>query len=175
VPFFGICLGMQLAVIEFARHLCGVKGATSEEFQPDAENLVIHLMPDQLKVKQKGGSMRLGAYPCKLASGSLAADVYGTTEISERHRHRFEVNNGYREALEKSGLTLSGLSPDGRLVEIAELPGHPFFLGCQFHPEFKSRPHAAHPLFVRFVAAGAERAKQRGRLRVSEAPPAMVH
>jgi CTP synthase len=175
VPFFGICLGMQLAVIEFARHLCGVKGATSEEFQPDAENLVIHLMPDQLKVKQKGGSMRLGAYPCKLASGSLAADVYGTTEISERHRHRFEVNNGYREALEKSGLSLSGLSPDGRLVEIAELPGHPFFLGCQFHPEFKSRPHAAHPLFVRFVAAGVERAKQRGRLRVSEAPPAMVH
>jgi CTP synthase len=175
VPFFGICLGMQLAVIEFARHVCGVKGATSEEFVPDSDELVIHLMPDQLKVKQKGASMRLGAYPCKLAPGSLAADVYGATEISERHRHRFEVNNAYRDALEKNGLGLTGLSPDGRLVEIAELPGHPYFLGCQFHPEFKSRPHAPHPLFVRFVAAGVERAKQRGRLRVSEAPPAMVH
>jgi CTP synthase len=175
VPFFGICLGMQLAVIEFARHVCGVKAATSEEFVPDGDELVIHLMPDQLKVKQKGASMRLGAYPCKLAPGSLAADVYGATEISERHRHRFEVNNAYRDALEKNGLGLTGLSPDGRLVEIAELPGHPYFLGCQFHPEFKSRPHAPHPLFVRFVAAGVERAKQRGRLRVSEAPPAMVH
>jgi CTP synthase len=175
VPFFGICLGMQLAVIEFARHVCGVKGATSEEFVPDSDELVIHLMPDQLKVKQKGASMRLGAYPCKLTPGSLAADVYGATEISERHRHRFEVNNAYRDALEKNGLGLTGLSPDGRLVEIAELPGHPYFLGCQFHPEFKSRPHAPHPLFVRFVAAGVERAKQRGRLRVSEAPPAMVH
>jgi len=175
VPFFGICLGMQLAVIEFARHVCGVVGATSEEFVPDAEELVIHLMPDQLKVKQKGGSMRLGAYPCKLAPGSLAAEIYGNHEISERHRHRFEVNNTYREVLEKNGLGLTGLSPDGRLVEIAELPGHPFFLGCQFHPEFKSRPHAAHPLFVRFVAAGVDRAKQRGRLRLSDAPPAMVH
>lgn len=175
IPFFGICLGMQLAVIEFARHVCGVKGATSEEFAPDGDELVIHLMSDQLKVKQKGASMRLGAYPCKLTPGSLAADVYGASEISERHRHRFEVNNAYRDALEKNGLGLTGLSPDGRLVEIAELPGHPYFLGCQFHPEFKSRPQAAHPLFVRFVAAGVERAKQRGRLRLSEAPPAMVH
>jgi CTP synthase len=175
VPFFGICLGMQLAVIEFARHVCGVRGATSEEFVPDSDDLVIHLMPEQLKVKQKGGSMRLGAYPCRLTPGSLAADVYGTSEISERHRHRFEVNNAYRDTLEKYGLGLSGLSPDGRLVEIAELPGHPYFLGCQFHPEFKSRPQSAHPLFVRFVAAGVERAKQRGRLRLSEAPPAMVH
>jgi CTP synthase len=142
---------------------------------PDAEERVIHLMPDQLKVKQKGGSMRLGAYPCKLSPDSLAAEIYGTHEISERHRHRFEVNNNYRELLEKNGLGLTGLSPDGRLVEIAELPGHPYFLGCQFHPEFKSRPHSAHPLFVRFVAAGVDRAKQRGRLRLSDAPPAMVH
>jgi CTP synthase len=175
VPFFGICLGMQLAVIEFARHVCGVKGATSEEFAPDSDDLVIHLMPDQIKVKQKGGSMRLGAYPCKLTPGSIAADVYGASEISERHRHRFEVNNAYRDTLEKHGLGLTGLSPDGRLVEIAELPGHAYFLGCQFHPEFKSRPQSAHPLFVRFVAAGVERAKARGRLRLSDAPPAMVH
>jgi CTP synthase len=175
VPFFGICLGMQLAVIEFARHVCGVAGATSEEFVPDAEELVIHLMPDQLKVKQKGGTMRLGAYPCRLAAGSLAEQIYGASEVSERHRHRFEVNNKYRDLLAQHGLGLTGLSPDGRLVELAELPGHPYFLGCQFHPEFKSRPHAAHPLFVRFVAAGVDRAKQRGRLRLSDAPPAMVH
>jgi CTP synthase len=175
VPFFGICLGMQLAVIEFARHVCGVSGASSEEFRPEADDLVIHLMQDQKPVKQKGASMRLGAYPCKLAAGSLAAQVYGATEISERHRHRFEVNNAYRERLEQSGLGLSGLSPDGRLVEIVELPGHPYFLGCQFHPEFKSKPFAAHPLFVRFVGAGLERAKQRAKLRTSEAPGVMVH
>jgi CTP synthase len=168
VPFFGICLGMQLSVIEFARHVCGVKGASSEEFTPDGDELVIHLMPDQLKVKQKGATMRLGAYPCKLAAGSMAAEIYGTEDISERHRHRFEVNNAYREALEGKGLRLSGLSPDGRLVEVVELPGHPYFLGCQFHPEFKSKPHAAHPLFVRFVAAGLGRARQRGRIRPSE-------
>lgn len=172
IPFFGICLGMQLAVIEFARHVCGVKAASSEEFLPDGSELVIHLMPDQLKVKQKGATMRLGAYPCKLAPGSLAEDIYGTADISERHRHRFEVNNGYRAALEQHGLKLSGLSPDGRLVELVELPGHKYFLGCQFHPEFKSKPHAAHPLFVRFIAAGLDRARERGRIRPSEpAPP----
>jgi CTP synthase len=174
IPFFGICLGMQLAVIEFARHLCGVSGASSEEFRPDGEELVIHLMPDQLKVKQKGASMRLGAYPCKLTPGSLAAEVYGSTEISERHRHRFEVNNAYRETLEHNGLKLSGLSPDSRLVEMVELADHPYFIGCQFHPEFKSKPHAAHPLFVRFVGAATERAKQRGRVRASEPAPRPV-
>jgi CTP synthase len=174
VPFFGICLGMQLAVIEFARHVCGVPGASSEEFKPDGEDLVIHLMPDQLKVRQKGASMRLGAYPCKLSPGSLAANVYGALEISERHRHRFEVNNSYRDALLNNGLKLSGLSPDGRLVELVELADHPYFLGCQFHPEFKSRPHNAHPLFVRFVRAGMARAVERGRIRASE-PTAMVH
>ncbi|MFM2417940.1 MAG: synthase, partial [Pseudomonadota bacterium] len=175
VPFFGICLGMQLAVIEFARHVCGVSHASSEEFKPDGDDLVIHLMQDQQRVKQKGGSMRLGAYPCKLTPGSLASQIYGATEISERHRHRFEVNNAYREGLEKHGLGLSGLSPDGRLVEIVELPGHPHFLGCQFHPEFKSKPLAAHPLFVKFVGAGLERAKHRLKGRPSDAPGAMVH
>jgi CTP synthase len=171
IPFFGICLGMQLAVIEFARHVCGVTAASSEEFRPDGEELVIHLMPDQLKVKQKGASMRLGAYPCTLAAGSLAAQIYDSVDISERHRHRFEVNNAYRDTLEQHGLKLSGLSPDGRLVEVVELPNHPHFLGCQFHPEFKSKPHAAHPLFVRFVAQGAERAKARGKVRASEPAP----
>jgi CTP synthase len=171
IPFFGICLGMQLAAIEFARHVCGVAGATSEEFRPDGEDLVIHIMPDQVKVKQKGATMRLGAYPCKLAEGSLASEVYDSVEISERHRHRFEVNNEYRDTLEKNGLRLSGLSPDGRLVEMLELPNHPYFLGCQFHPEFKSKPHAAHPLFVRFVAQSAERAKARGKVRASEPAP----
>ncbi|MDB4976199.1 MAG: pyrG3 [Myxococcaceae bacterium] len=175
VPFFGICLGMQMAVIEFARHLCGISGATSEEFNPEAAHPVVALMADQVKVKNKGGSMRLGAYPCKLKPGSLAADIYGSAEISERHRHRLEVNNTYRETLEQHGLGLTGLSPDGRLVEIVELPGHPYFLGCQFHPEFKSKPHAPHPLFVRFVAASAERAKARVKTRSGEATGAMVH
>jgi len=175
VPFFGICLGMQMAVIEFARHLCGISAATSEEFKPDGSDLLIALMADQVKVKQKGGSMRLGAYPCKLKQGSLAADVYGTLEVSERHRHRLEVNNAYRETLEAHGLGLTGLSPDGRLVEIVELPGHPYFLGCQFHPEFKSKPHAPHPLFVRFVGAGIERNKLRNKARAGEPAGAMVH
>jgi CTP synthase len=175
VPFFGICLGMQMAVIEFARHMCGIANATSEEFRPDGEHRVIALMADQVQVKNKGGSMRLGAYPCKLTAHSLAADVYGQSEISERHRHRFEVNNSYRETLEKHGLGLTGLSPDGRLVEIVELPGHPYFLGCQFHPEFKSKPFAPHPLFVRFVAAGLERAKARSKGRAGEPAGAMVH
>jgi CTP synthase len=176
VPFFGICLGLQMAVIEFARHLCGIEGATSEEFKPDAQDLVVALMADQVKVKHKGGSMRLGAYPCRLKPHSLAADIYGTSEISERHRHRLEVNNAYRETLEQHGLSLSGLSPDGRLVEIVELPGHPHFLGCQFHPEFKSKPHAPHPLFVRFVGASLERARTRsGKARSEEAAGLMVH
>ena len=175
VPFFGICLGMQLATIEFARHVCGIKNGTSEEFQPDAEHLIIALMADQLAVQQKGGSMRLGAYPCRLKANSLAADIYEASEISERHRHRFEVNNRYRETLEQHGLGLTGLSPDARLVEIVELPGHPYFLGCQFHPEFKSKPQTPHPLFVRFVAAGMERNKARGRARAGEKTGAMVH
>jgi CTP synthase len=157
VPFFGICLGMQLAVIEFARNVCNLKGASSTEFQKDPSHPVIDLMPDQRGVRDKGGTMRLGAYPCTLKAGSRAAQVYGTGEITERHRHRFEFNNEYRESLTRAGLSLSGTSPDDRLVEIVELESHRFFIGCQFHPEFKSRPMAAHPLFSRFVAAALER------------------
>ncbi len=157
VPFFGICLGMQLAVIEFARNVCGLKQASSTEFQKDCPEPLIDLMPDQRGVKDKGGTMRLGAYPCILKPGSRALEIYKKEEISERHRHRFEVNNDFRDALTDRGLILSGTSPDNRLVEIVELPNHPHFLGCQFHPEFKSRPMAAHPLFSSFVAAACQR------------------
>jgi len=157
VPFFGICLGMQLAVIEFARNVCGLKGANSTEFAQDAPHPVIDLMTDQRGVQEKGGTMRLGAYPCVLKSGSAAAQIYGTHEISERHRHRYEFNNAYRDQLTRAGLIQSGTSPDGRLVEMVELEGHPHFIGCQFHPEFKSRPMSPHPLFAKFVAAGIRR------------------
>jgi CTP synthase len=157
VPFFGICLGMQLAVVEYARNVCGLKGAHTTEVQKDAPHPVIDLMPDQRGVKDKGGTMRLGAYPCVLAAGTRAAELYGQERISERHRHRLEVNNDYRETLTRAGLRLSGTSPDDRLVEIVELEGHPFFVGCQFHPEFKSRPMSAHPLFSGFVAAAVRR------------------
>lgn len=153
VPFFGICLGMQMAVVEYARNLCGLEGANSAEFEPDAPYLLVDLMPGQRGVKDKGATMRLGAYPCVLKDGSLAAEIYGTREISERHRHRYEVNNEHRETLEKAGLVLSGTSPDDSLVEMVELPDHPHFIGCQFHPEFKSKPQAPHPLFTRFVRA----------------------
>ncbi len=157
VPFFGICLGMQLAVIEFARDVCGLKGSSSTEFQKDCQNPLIDLMPDQRGLKDKGGTMRLGSYPCTLKAGSRALDLYKSEEISERHRHRFEFNNEYREQLTTAGLVLSGTSPDDRLVEIVELPKHRFFVGCQFHPEFKSRPMSAHPLFQGFVAAAVQR------------------
>jgi CTP synthase len=163
VPFFGICLGMQLAVVEFARHISGMTGANSAEFAPDAPYLVIDLMPDQRGVLEKGGTMRLGAFPCVLEKGTLAAQAYGSTSISERHRHRFEVSNKHREKLVEDGLVLSGLSPDKRLVEMIELKDHPYFVGCQFHPEFKSRPQGAHPLFARFVRAALERKAERGR------------
>jgi len=153
IPFFGICLGMQLAVIEFARHVCGLKGASSTEFGKDPAHALIDLLPDQLGVKDKGGTMRLGAYPCVLSEGTLAIKFYGKREISERHRHRYEFNNEYRQALSDGGLILSGTSPDNRLVEMIELKDHPHFVACQFHPEFKSRPLAAHPLFTGFVAA----------------------
>ena len=157
VPFFGICLGMQLAAIEFARNVCGLKGASSTEFDKDCAHPVIDLMPDQRGVRDKGGTMRLGAFPCVLKSGSLAAQVYGEPEISERHRHRLEFNNDYRETLTRGGLIISGTSPDDHLVEIVELGSHPYFIGCQFHPEFKSRPSAAHPLFSHFVGAAVRR------------------
>ena len=153
VPFLGICLGMQMAVVEYARNVCGLAGAHSSELDPDTPHPVIGLMPDQVGVTAKGGTMRLGSYPCHLAEGSLAASIYGTREISERHRHRYEFNNEYRETLTRAGLVLSGLSPDGRLVEMVELPGHPWFVAGQFHPELKSRPNRAHPLFREFIGA----------------------
>ena len=157
VPFFGICLGMQLACVEFARSVCGLDRANSTELDPTTPHPVVDLMPDQRGVTDKGATMRLGAYPCILKPGTKAAAVYGTLEISERHRHRWEINNNYRDALERHGMVLSGLSPDGRLVEMLELPNHPYFVGCQFHPEFKSRPSAPHPLFVGFVGAALAR------------------
>jgi CTP synthase len=155
VPFFGICLGMQMAVVEFARNVAGIANAQSEEFHADAEHKLIHIMPEQRDVTDLGGTMRLGAYDCKLRPNSLAYRIYGQERISERHRHRYEVNNDYRERLEEAGLALSGLSPDGRLVEMVELSPavHPYFIAVQFHPEFKSRPTNPHPLFQAFVAA----------------------
>ncbi|HET9581767.1 MAG TPA: CTP synthase [Gemmatimonadota bacterium] len=159
-PFFGICLGMQCATIEYARHVCGLAGATSTEFEPQAVHPVIALMPDQVDVREKGGTMRLGAWPCVLKEGTLARQIYGEAEVSERHRHRYEVNNAYRETLTDHGLVLSGTSPDGRLVEMIELADHPWFIGCQFHPDVKSRPLRPHPLFRDFVRAAREHAAQ---------------
>ena len=157
VPFLGICLGMQMAVVEYARHVCGWADAHSSELDPATTHPVIDLMPDQRGVTAKGGTMRLGAYPCKVVSrGSRTYQAYGAEEISERHRHRYEFKNEYRDALTQAGLELAGLSPDGRLVEIVELPGHPWFVGVQFHPELKSRPNKAHPLFRAFIAAAKE-------------------
>ena len=151
VPYFGICLGMQIAVIEYARHVVGLESANSHEFDEASPHQVIHYMPDQSDDVDKGGTLRLGRYPCVLRPGTAIALCYGTTEISERHRHRYEFNNAYRDTLQASGLTLSGLSPDGRLVETVEIPGERFFIGVQFHPEFKSRPNKPHPLFVGFI------------------------
>jgi CTP synthase len=153
LPFLGLCLGMQCAVIEFARNVCGLEGATSQEFDPTARHQVIHLMHSQKHVVKKGGTMRLGAQPCVLREGTLARAVYGRDIVSERHRHRYEVNNAYRQTLEDHGLVLAGVSPDGQLVEMAEVADHPWFLGSQFHPELKSRPTRPHPLFREFVRA----------------------
>jgi len=157
VPFFGICLGMQMAVVEFARNICGLKDAYSTEFREKAEHPLIHIMAGQKNLDTKGGTMRLGAYPCSLKEKSLARRIYGRTEIDERHRHRFEFNNAYRSRLEEAGLTFSGLNPELDLVEIVELAEHPWFLACQFHPEFKSRPMDPHPLFESFVGASHKR------------------
>ncbi len=153
IPFLGICLGMQCAVIEFARNVCQLPEAHSFEFYRDLKHPVIHLMADQEGVTELGGTMRLGAYPCMLAEGSVAHKAYGESQVSERHRHRYELNNAYREMLETKGLRMSGVSPDGRLVEIVEVPEHPWFVASQFHPELKSRPTRPHPLFRDFVAA----------------------
>ena len=153
IPFFGICLGMQMAVIEYARDVIGLQDANSTEADPATGNPVIDMMEDQKKTVIKGGTMRLGAYPCALKPGSLAASVYGKDEISERHRHRYELNAAYEPELEKAGMLVSGVNPASGLAEIVEIPGHPFFIGVQFHPELKSTPEKPHPIFVRFVAA----------------------
>ena len=156
IPYLGICLGMQVAVIEFARHVLGLPDADSSEFDPETAHPVIHLMPDQEGITDIGGTLRLGSWPCVLTPGSLAARLYGAASgllIHERHRHRYEVNNDYRELLTHYGMLLSGQSPDGRIVEMMELPAHPFFIGTQAHPEFKSRPNKPHPLFAGLVEA----------------------
>ena len=161
VPFLGICLGLQAAVCEFARNVAGFTGATSAEFDECAEYPVIDIMPDQAVIDDKGGTMRLGAYPCVIAEGTKAAEIYNTLQISERHRHRYEVNNEYRDQLAEAGLVISGTSPDGRLVEMIEITDHPYFVASQAHPEFKSRPTRPHPLFDGLVAAATADKEQR--------------
>lgn len=153
IPFLGICLGMQIAVIEYARHVCGLEDAHSAEFSQNTAHPVIHIMEEQLEITKKGGTMRLGAYDCKIIPGTKMEEVYATNQISERHRHRYEFNNHYREMLSEKGLVISGVSPDGTLVETVELTDRPFYVGVQFHPEFKSRPNKPHPLFVGLVKA----------------------
>ncbi|HKI04141.1 MAG TPA: CTP synthase [Thermoanaerobaculia bacterium] len=163
VPFFGICLGMQCMTIEYARNVCGIKDATSSEFDADTEHAIIYKLRDLLGVEELGGTMRLGAYPCRLKEGSLARRIYGAPEISERHRHRYEVNQKYLQTLTEHGLVISGLSPDGKFVEMVEDPDHPWFLGCQFHPEYKSKPTEPHPLFVSYIAAALAQQQRRER------------
>jgi CTP synthase len=160
VPFFGICLGLQCAVIEFARNVCGMKKAHSSEFKKTNFS-VIDLMSEQKSIKNMGATMRLGAYPCTIQSGTKAHEAYKTDYISERHRHRYEVNNKFRRTLSDHGMVFSGLSPDRELVEMIELPNHPWFLGCQFHPELKSRATAAHPLFREFVKASLKYSEEK--------------
>jgi CTP synthase len=153
VPYFGICLGMQIAVIEFARNVCGLQTADSREFSSNGDTLVIDLMPDQVGRIQKGGTMRLGSYPCKIKSNTILKTAYSEETINERHRHRYEFNNDYRQVMESAGLLISGTSPDNHIVEVIELPQNSFFVGVQYHPEFKSRPNRAHPLFLEFIKA----------------------
>jgi CTP synthase len=167
IPFLGICLGMQIAVVEFARHICGMEGANSAEFDPETPFPVVDLLPEQKEVSDLGGTMRLGADPVKLHEGTRAREIFGEAVIYKRHRHRYEVNNQLRRRLEDEGLVCGGTSPDERLVEIIELPDHPFFVASQFHPEFNSRPTRPEPLFRDFVGAAAERASTR-----AEAAPA---
>jgi CTP synthase len=172
IPYFGLCLGMQLLVVEFARHVLGSEDVNSSEFDRATPHPVIDLMPDQRGIADLGGTMRLGLYPCELQPGTLAAAAYGQERVEERHRHRFELNNSYRELLEAGGMRFSGQSPDGRLVEIAEVSGHPFMLGTQFHPEFLSRPNRAHPLFLAFVKAVRDHAGLADTAPAAEAAPA---
>ena len=156
IPFLGLCLGLQLSVIEFARNVAGIKDATSREFDKNAKNPVIDVMEEQkslIKEKKYGGTMRLGSYDCQLKPKTISRKAYGADNITERHRHRYEVNNNYRKILEEKGMVMAGINPNKNLVEIIELPGHPFFVGTQFHPEFKSRPLSPHPLFREFIKA----------------------
>jgi len=167
VPYFGICLGMQTACIEYARNVCGLAKANSGEFDPATPHRIIYKLRELTGVEEMGGTMRLGAWDCVMLPGSLAAKAYGTTEISERHRHRYEFNREYEAVLTGAGLRLTGTTPDATYVEIVEIPGHPFFLGCQFHPEFKSKPLEPHPLFHAFVKASyAGRGLSRARTQV---------
>ncbi len=164
IPYFGLCYGMQLAVVEFARNVCGLNGANSTEIDPKTPHSVIHIMRDQeglVKEKKYGGTMRLGAWPCVLNRKSISYRAYGRRNISERHRHRYEFNNAYREQFEKAGMILAGVSPDNRLVEIIEISDHPFFVGTQFHPEFKSRPLRPHPLFKEFIKSCVQTKKMK--------------
>ncbi len=156
VPYLGLCLGSQILAIEFAQNVCGIKDATSEEFDENAQNKIVHFLKDQNAEISKGGTLRLGTYPCVLSKGSTAEKCYGNSEISERHRHRYEFNNKFKETLESQGLTISGTSPDGKLMEMVEITDHPFYLGSQFHPEFKSRPNKPHPLFCGFIKASVK-------------------
>ncbi|HZP82572.1 MAG TPA: CTP synthase [Chthonomonadaceae bacterium] len=160
IPFLGVCYGMQMAVIEFARHVAGLEAAHTEEVVPDTPHPLIHILPDQKDIVDKGATMRLGAYKCQLVAGSLAEKLYGASHVYERHRHRYELNNEYREQLAKLGMLCSGLSPDYRLVEIIEIPSHPYFIATQFHPEFRSRPNRAHPLFNGLIAAAVARSRR---------------
>ncbi|MDR2909036.1 MAG: CTP synthase [Oscillospiraceae bacterium] len=160
IPFLGVCLGMQMAVVEFARNVLGIENAASAEIDQETPNPVIHIMPSQVDIDKKGGTMRLGLYPCTIKDGSIAKAVYGEDLIYERHRHRYEYNNAYRESMEENGLLITGLSPDRQLVEIVELKGHPWFVGVQFHPEFKSRPNRPHPLLSGLIRAALERREQ---------------
>lgn len=157
IPYFGICLGMQMAVVEFARNVAGLEGANSSEFDPYSPHPVIDLMPEQKDVDEMGGTMRLGLYPCKISKDTKNFEIYKNELIYERHRHRYEFNNEYREILTSKGLIISGLSPSEKLVEIIEIADHPWFIGVQFHPEFKSRPNRPHPLFKDFIRAAVEK------------------
>ena len=161
IPYLGICLGMQMAIVEFARHVLGYEDANSIELAPETTHPLIALMPDQEKVEDLGGTLRLGSYPCVLQDGSLSLELFGKKEIQERHRHRYEVNNAYREELAAKGMTIAGTSPDGHIVEMIEIPANPFFVGTQGHPEFKSRPNHAHPLFRGFIKAAADKKQQK--------------
>ncbi|MDD5168399.1 MAG: CTP synthase [Syntrophales bacterium] len=161
IPYFGICLGMQMAVVEYARYACGMDKANSSEFDEGSPYPVIDLLPEQKVVKEKGASMRLGSYPCNLIAPSFAFEAYESEEISERHRHRYEFNNDFKDALVEKGLRITGTSPDGRLAEVVEIPDHPWFLGCQFHPEFKSRPTDPHPLFRKFIEAALKQKQEK--------------